>query len=121
MRLRSWLALAARESRGSAGRLIFFAACLAVGVAAVVAVAGLSQALDSGIQAQARQLLAGDIAVGSRRPIAEGIAVAIDRIPGSRRTAAIEMPSVVSLPMTSDDSGEAGSSLLCELKAVGPG
>jgi putative ABC transport system permease protein len=101
--------------------LIFFAACLAVGVAAVVAVAGLSQALDSGIQAQARQLLAGDIAVGSRRPIAEGIAVAIDRIPGSRRTAAIEMPSVVSLPMTSDDSGEAGSSLLCELKAVGPG
>ena len=62
MKTRSWLALALRESRGSAGRLVFFVACLSVGVAAVVAVAGLSQALDDGIQAQARQLLAADLA-----------------------------------------------------------
>ena len=43
-------------------RLAFFVACLSVGVAAVVAVAGLSSALDDGIQAQARQLLAADLA-----------------------------------------------------------
>ena len=49
MRLKSWFGLAAHESRGSAGRLVFFAACLSVGVAAVVAVAGLSQGLDSSI------------------------------------------------------------------------
>ena len=63
MRLRQWITLGVRESRGSAGRLAFFAVCLSVGVAAVVAVAGLSQALDSGIQAQARQLLAADLAI----------------------------------------------------------
>ena len=45
MRLQSWIALAGREFRGSAGRLAFFAACLSVGVAAVVAVAALSTLL----------------------------------------------------------------------------
>ena len=39
-----------RESRGSRGRLAFFIACLAVGVAAVVAVAGLSASLRDGIR-----------------------------------------------------------------------
>ena len=100
--------------------MAFFAACLSVGVAAVVAVAGLSQALDSGIQAQARQLLAGDIAVSSRRPIAQDVLSAIDRIPNARRTDVIELVSVVSVPSTSAD-GSAGRSVLCELKAVGPG
>ncbi len=37
--------LLARESRGSWKRFAFFVACLAVGVAAVVSVAGLSAAL----------------------------------------------------------------------------
>jgi putative ABC transport system permease protein len=120
MRARSWLALAGRESRGSAGRLVFFAACLSVGVAAVVAVAGLSQALDRGIQVQARQLLAADIAVSSRRPIPDKVLSAIDLIPNARRTDIIELPSVVSVPSSGAD-GSAGPSLLCELKAVGPG
>ncbi len=121
MRARSWLALAGRESRGSAGRLAFFAACLSVGVAAVVAVAGLSQALDRGIQAQARQLLAADLAVSSRRPIADEVIVAVDALPGVRRTEVIELPSVVSVPVVDGDSTGPGPSLLCELKGVGTG
>jgi putative ABC transport system permease protein len=121
VKLRSWVALAGREFRGSAGRLVFFAACLSVGVAAVVAVAGLSQALDDGIQAQARQLLAADIAVSSRRPIADQVLSAIERIPGARRTDIIELPSVVSAPDVDQAEGRPGPSLLCELKAVGPG
>ncbi|MGH9360654.1 MAG: hypothetical protein ACRD2T_01965, partial [Thermoanaerobaculia bacterium] len=52
-----------RESRGARGRLAFFVACLGVGVAAVVAVAGLSASLDQGIRSEARQLLAADLAV----------------------------------------------------------
>jgi putative ABC transport system permease protein len=119
--LRSWFALAARESRGSAGRLVFFAACLSVGVAAVVAVAGLSRALDTGIQAQARQLLAADLAVESRRPIADEVLAAIDRLPGAESTGVLEMPTVVSVPPSDDGDERPGSSLLCELKAVGPG
>jgi len=119
--LKGWVALAARESRGSAGRLVFFAACLSVGVAAVVAVAGLSQALDHGIQEQARQLLAADLAVSSRRPIADDVITAIDRLQGIRRTSVIELPTVVSVPGVDENPNGPGPSLLCELKAVGSG
>jgi putative ABC transport system permease protein len=121
LRARSWIALAARESRGSAGRLAFFAACLSVGVAAVVAVAGLSRALDSGIQAQARQLLAADLAINSRRDIPSQTIAAVDALPGARRSAVRELPTVVSVPGASEASGAPGASLLCELKAVEPG
>ena len=40
MRPTLYLRSLVRETRGARGRLAFFAACLAVGVAAVVAVAG---------------------------------------------------------------------------------
>jgi putative ABC transport system permease protein len=117
----SWLALAARETRGSSGRLAFFAACLSVGVAAVVAVAALSNAIDGAIQAQARELLAADLAVESRRPIAGEVLAAIDDIDGSRRTGLLELPSVVSNPEPRQNTDTPGPSLLCELKAVEPG
>ncbi len=118
MTVASWLRLTARETRGSAGRLLFFAACLAVGVAAVVAVAGLSQALDETIQARARQLLAADVTVSSRRPIPDAVAAAVAGLPEARTTTVRELPSVVSVPAA---EGGAGNSLLCELKAVGDG
>jgi putative ABC transport system permease protein len=99
--------------------MLFFAVCLAVGVAAVVAVAGLSSALDRTIRAQARQLLAADLAVESRRPIPPAVLDAIDALPGVRRTPVVELATMVSTP-AADGSGP-GPSLLCELKAVGEG
>ncbi len=119
MRARSWLALAAREARGASGRLAFFAACLGIGVAAVVAVAGLSTALDDAIQAQARQLLAADLAVASRRPIPAEVEVAVRRLEGLRSARVVELASVVSVPVPAGDPP--GRSLLSELKAVEQG
>jgi len=116
-----WLALAAREFRGSAGRIVFFAACLAVGVAAVVAVAGLSDALDGTIRAQARQLLAADLALSSRRPIPNEILTTIDSLPGARRIEVRELPSVVSALPVAGLADAMGASVLSELKAVGGG
>ncbi|MCP4901371.1 MAG: FtsX-like permease family protein [bacterium] len=121
MKARAWIGLSLHETRGSAGRLVFFAACLSVGVAAVVAVAGLSSSLDSTIQSQARQLLAADLAVESRRPIPDEALAAIDAIPGSSRAEVRELPTVVSAPRSTEKEGEPGKSLLCELKAVTPG
>ena len=120
MNPRRWAVLAARESRGSAGRLTFFAACLSVGVAAVVSVAGLSRSLDSAIQTQARELLAADLTINSRRSIPAEAIAAVDAIPGARRSEIREMPSVVSVPVD-DPAAAPGASLLCELKAVEPG
>ncbi len=119
MTLRSWIVFAARESRGSAGRLLFFAACLSVGVAAIVAVAGLSRALDTAIQSQARQLLAADLSVTSRRQIPAETLAAVASIPGARTAEVRELPGIVSVPVP--DRSAPGASLLCELKAVEPG
>ncbi len=80
---------------------------------------GLSSALDGTIRNQARQLLAADLAVSSRRPIAPDVFAAVDGLPGVRRIRVQELPSVVSaLPV---GEGEPGASVLCELKAVGDG
>lgn len=104
-----------RESRGAFGRFAFFVACLAVGVAAVVAIAGLAAGLDSGIRSEARQLLAADLAIESRRALPDAFDLA-QLLPAGSRTAAMrEMVTVVAaLPQ----NGKPGRSQLVELKAV---
>jgi putative ABC transport system permease protein len=119
MTIVNWIRLGLRESRGAGGRLLYFAACLAVGVAAVVAVAGLSRALDDGIQARARTLLAADLAVESRRPISPEVLRIVDEMIGVRRARVVELASVVSAPGV--DATEPGPSVLCEIKAVESG
>lgn len=107
-----------RESRGSRGRLAFFAACLGTGVAAVVAVAGLSGALEETIRAQARPLLGADLAVESFRPFPPEVERALASIPGTR-TRGEELVTVVFEPGTEAAAGGAPPrSLLVELKAV---
>lgn len=120
MRLATWLAVAVREARGSTGRIVFFAACLAVGVAAVVAVTGLSAALDTAIRGRARELLAADLAISSRRPIPPEVERAAAAIPAARLAHVREMPTMVRAAAP-DGAGGAGPSLLCGLKAVAPG
>jgi putative ABC transport system permease protein len=104
-----------RESRGSRGRLAFFIACLAVGVAAVVAVAGMSASLDDGIRHEARQLLAADLVVQGNRPLPPEASRAIAALPKARRTDVRETVTVVA---AAGRSGRPGPSQLVELKVV---
>jgi putative ABC transport system permease protein len=104
-----------RESRGSRGRLTFFIACLAVGVAAVVAVAGLSASLDDGIRHEARQLLAADLAIEGNRRIPVEVRQAIAAIPGARQTDVRETVTIAAAP---GHNGRPGPSQLVELKVV---
>ncbi|HEY2295921.1 MAG TPA: FtsX-like permease family protein [Thermoanaerobaculia bacterium] len=105
----------ARESRGSRGRLAFFIACLAVGVAAVVAVAGLSASLRDGIRREARQLLAADLAVRGNQPLPPEVLAAITDLPGARRTDVKETVTVAAAPPR---DGQPGPSQLVELKVI---
>lgn len=136
MTLQRHLALLRREARGTAGRLVFFVLCLAVGVAAVVAVAGLSSGLDAGLRREGRQLLAADLAVESRRPVAPELDELLERLGselaaeglGLRRTEVREMATVVAAPPSasgsrspapgSSRSSSVPTSQLVELKAV---
>jgi len=103
-----------RESRGARGRLVFFALCLAVGVAGVTAVAGFSSALRDGLRTEARKLLAADVRIEALRPLPDPTRELLDRRT-LRRTTLREMPTVVALPAT---GGRVGNSQLVELRAV---
>lgn len=109
----SILVAIARESRGSRGRLAFFVACLALGVAAIVGVAALVEAVRAGIRAQSRELLGADLSVSAFRPLPEELARQ-HLLAGSEfeRTDVRELATMAS-------SSKTGRSQLVEVKAVG--
>jgi len=107
-----------RESRGSRGRFAFFVACLSVGVAAVVAVAGLSSSLDEGIHKEARQLLAADLAIDASRPLPPDLDLDKLGLAGAQRTEIRETVTVVAAPPPAATPDRPGASQLVELKVV---
>ena len=115
MSISLYLRLLARESRGSLKRFAFFVACLAVGVAAVVSVAGLSAALAEGVRREARQLLAADVSNSSLRPLPDELDELLDLRPELQRT---EIKELVTMAAVARSSGGVGSSQLVELKVV---
>ncbi len=115
MRAAATLRQMLRESRGARGRLLFFVACLGVGVAAVVAVAGLSSSLDQGIRREARQLLAADLAIEGSRALPPEVGRAVAELPGARSTRVRETVTVVAAPSR---AGRPGPSQLVELKVI---
>ncbi len=119
MRARQYLDLVRREGRGARGRMAFFAICLAVGVAAVVAVAGMSASLDEGIRGQARQLLAADLAISGRQPLPPETGDLVAAAGAVDRVDLRETVTVVAAPPGPD--GAPGASQLVEVKAVGIG
>ena len=58
MKVAQYARLVARESRRSRGRIALFMGCIAVGVAAIVLVAGLSTSVNDGVRAEGRRLMA---------------------------------------------------------------
>ena len=104
-----------RESRGARGRMVFFAACLAVGVAAVVSVAGMSASLEDGIRSEARQLLAADLAVSGRQPAPDDLPERLARLGAAGSATLVETVTMAAAPGT---PGAPGRSQLVEVKAV---
>ncbi|HEX4951888.1 MAG TPA: FtsX-like permease family protein [Thermoanaerobaculia bacterium] len=109
----------AREARGQRWRVVFFVACLAIGVAAVVAVASLATGFDRSLRGEARQLLGADLAIESWRPIPPEVEATLTAIPGSALARIEETVTLVAGPARAD--GRPGPSRLVELKAVESG
>lgn len=104
-----------RESRRSRGRLAFFTACLGIGVLAVVGVSSIVATIQDGVRSHARELLAADLSVESRRPLSDEIGAFFADFEGSERTDVRELDTMVSV--TRDD-GTTSASRLVELKVV---
>ena len=107
---RAILAAVRRESRGSRARLVFFTGCLSVGVAAVVGVGALVGAVEGGLQAETRELLAADLKVSARRPLPDDLDEFLGERP-FRRSNVLELAAMAL-------HAEAEASRLVELKVV---
>lgn len=112
---RLYLSYLARDSRGARGRLAFFVVCLAVGVAAVVAVAALADNLDQGLRREAKQLLGADLTVHGRQPLPDAVTAAARALPGAQLATIHELATMAA---TEVPAGEVPRSLLVELKAI---
>ena len=120
-----WRAIGAavlRESRGAKGRLIFFTACLAIGVAAVVGVSALIAAVQAGMRSQSRELLSGDLRLSARRALPEEELVTFFADTPHERVDLRELAAMASRPRADGGEGDAAAeSRLIELKVVDGG
>jgi len=107
-----------RDSRGARGRLAFFVLCLAVGVAAVVAVAALADNVDAGLRREAKQLLGADLAISGRQPPPPAVQRAAATMPGTRTVLVRELDTMAA---TDVPAGQVPASVLVEMEVVGRG
>ena len=118
MSLRLMLRLLGREVRGARARLLPFLASLAIGVAAVVLVAGLGDSVSRAVRMEARPLLGADVSARASRPLPDLKAGA------GRRTAAdayrIETASTGEL-LVVRESERVAKLNVAETIAAGPG
>src|SRR5688500_6725996 len=114
MTLVQYIRLAIRESRRSRGRIFLFMACIAVGVAAVVIVAGLSKSVEQGVRTGGRRLMAADLSVEGRRPLPKELDELLARQPTPARAQRTDVREFVSV--VSNAAGD--QSQLAELKVV---
>jgi putative ABC transport system permease protein len=82
--------LAWRETRASRRRLFLFASSISVGVAALVAIASFTANIQESVRGQSRELLGGDLVLGSNRPFGAAVTALVDSLRASGFTVARE-------------------------------
>lgn len=110
------LRLGWRETRAGWRHLGVLVVCVALGVAALVAVGGFAGSLDAALAREAKSLMGGDLEVRSPRPLDAGAEAAIAALAARGATTARvrELVAMARHPAR-------GATLLVELKAVGDG
>jgi len=93
------LRMAVRETRASLRRLFFFFICIAVGVAAIVALRSVIQSVRGVFGTEAKALIAADVLIATNRDWTPEARATIDRrlaAAGSvERTELVETPTMV--------------------------
>jgi putative ABC transport system permease protein len=91
--------MAARETRASWRRLLFFFVCIAVGVAAIVALRSVIQSARGVFGTEAKALIAADVVIGTNRDWSDTLRATIDRgladAGATARTETVETPTMV--------------------------
>jgi putative ABC transport system permease protein len=107
-----WVLLMAwRDSRGFRHRLLLYTSAIAIGIAALTSLRGLSHAMKEGVAQQASELLGADLEVESKQPFSAAAESLFDSL-GGQRANMVETYSMVLLP-------KSGGTRLCEIRAIG--
>ena len=107
-----------REARGARGRATFFVLCLAIGVGAVVAVAGFSASLRATLAREARQLLAADLRVRGQQPVPAAVDELLAAEAAEQDVRSTRLTELVTVAAAPRETAGAGRSQLVEVKAV---
>ncbi len=109
--------MAGRELRSSWRRLAFFFVCIAVGVAAIVALRSVIQSVRGTLAGQARSMLGADVAVSSNRGLPEAVRT---RVAGAQAAGRIRewSESTELLTMARPGDPSRTETRMVELKAV---
>jgi putative ABC transport system permease protein len=105
-----------RESRGARGRMAFLVLCLVLGVGAVSGVSALVAAVDRGLRADSRELIAADLRVSSRDALPAELDALLEEAGAVASARVEELPTLIAAGPA--DAPEAGSSRLVNLKAA---
>ena len=112
------LQMAVRETRASWRRLLFFFVCIAIGVAAIVALRSVIQNVRGVFGREARSLIAADVLISTNREWTEAARATIDRrlveAGADARTDTVETPTMVRPADSSKPTAR-----MVELRAVG--
>ena len=114
-RLGTALRLMRWELRGSRTRILFWTLCLAVGVGAVVGVAGLGSSLESALRREARALLAGDLAVRSGGDLPDAVQEVLDETPGLQQ---VRVREVLGVARRAESRPSGANSVMVAIKSV---
>lgn len=104
------LRMAWRDSRGFRRRLLLYTSAIAIGIAALTALRGLSRAMEEGVARQASELLGADLEVESDAPFSDKAVALFDSL-GGQQAHMVETLSMVLLPAS-------GATRLSEVRAV---
>src|SRR5437899_2985840 len=111
------LRMAVRETRASWRRLLFFFVCIAVGVAAIVALRSVIQSVREVFGTEAKALVAGDVVVNTTRDWTPATTEIIDRrLAEAGATAKTETISTPTMARPGDASRPVAR--MVELKAI---
>ncbi|MEM7245095.1 MAG: FtsX-like permease family protein [Acidobacteriota bacterium] len=122
MRLKPLLRWSLRDLRGWRSTALVFIACLALGVAAVVATQALSGGVRELLRSEAQRLLGADLILSSRRVVPEELLDLARAVPGARLSHTVEVPTLVAAaaPEGSDDTGPSRLALLMAFSGEHP-
>jgi putative ABC transport system permease protein len=107
--------LAWRQARGAGRHFVLLAACVALGVAALVAVGSFAATLDRTLAREAKALTGGDLEIRAARPLDGETAAALADL-RARGAEVVGVRELVAMARGAD-----GRALLVELKAPGAG